>query len=669
MNINHRDSIPAIIIVCAMMLAGYWMFLVPIFQSPDEDYHADYVFSLYAKGRLIRGVEAPIAAYSHPLIFYLLRVTNGQAVKHHQFMKMSIDYGTKLFFKRLNKDAPDSHAPVHTNPVMMAVYPCGYYVLTALWLSVVSHLNNSLTFLFFAARLFSILLLGCGLIFSHLTMKELGLPRLQSSLILAAIGFFPLVSFVGSYIQPDNLSFAAVNACFYFALRWRNTISKRCARLDFSIANNWMIWLLGMALAILLLSKYHFFCYVGIAIVAMVIARAIRSKISLGNLAKIFAILCIPSVIAAVVQLWISCGCSLPAIDRTCFHWFAVTPEFQRVFHIGGQALIMHIRNALCDQCQSIYSVDGPTFKSFWGDFGWLDTPLVIASIKINDALQMIIELVTRIILFLTLASIGKIIVSLWRIMRRGRFACACYIACSNPVINSYFLFVLFMFLFNVIVYPSFQGQGRHWFPLILPILLAAASFAPRIFPSRAIRRQMFLLIVGGWLFYSLIGNYFALGCIEKRYYARDNKAVIDVRQLQPTSIGASYFISNLDYTDPYPTFERHPRHAAYSIAVPSGKDVCIDIEGWAIDFPASSLASAVLLFVDHDKIYQAMYGLENYEAVQELHDPKYRFSGFGALIPTKGLSPGEHSLSIKVVSKDGLALYNTDRDIQIAIK
>jgi hypothetical protein len=180
-------------------------------------------------------------------------------------------------------------------------------------------------------------------------------------------------------------------------------------------------------------------------------------------------------------------------------------------------------------------------------------------------------------------------------------------------------------------------------------------------------RRQFFWLITVGWLLYSLIGNYFAFGCIEKRYYARNNQPVIDIRQLQPTSMGASYSIDDSDYIDALPTFNRHPFHSVYSLVIPSGNDV--RVRGWAIDFPAGAPASAVLLFVDHSKMYQAIYGLESDEALKQLHDQKYRFSGFGVLIPAKDLSPGKHSLSVKVVSANGLLLFNANREIQVCVK
>ena len=226
---KYNSWLPTIVIAAAMALATYWAFLVPIFQSADEDIHADYVFGLYTKGRLLSGSEAPIAAISNPYVAYLLQVTDATALKWKSFVKVSPDYGSLPYFQAIDKHAPDKFgcAQIKSNPIIMAVYPVGYYALTALWLRLISHWSTSLTVLFFAARLFSVFLLGWALTMSYLTMQELKLERWQSILILATIAFFPLVTFVASSIQPDNLSFALLSTSFFLNLRWLNKSEKK----------------------------------------------------------------------------------------------------------------------------------------------------------------------------------------------------------------------------------------------------------------------------------------------------------------------------------------------------------------------------------------------------------------------------------------------------------
>ncbi len=615
---------PAIIICAAMLLAAGWVFLVPVLQSPDEDLHADYVFSLYTRGRLFQGKDKPIEATSHPFLFYLLEATNGQAIKWNPDVKMPEGYGTANFFEHLDKFAPNENATQNTNPAIVAFYPFGYYAATALWLGLFSHFNHSISFLFFAARLFSVILLGIALSFSFLAMKELRMPDWQSCLLLAAIGFFPLTSFIGSYIQPDNLSFAAMSACFFLALRWRNkclgnTGAPDSEKRDLSIgivgagaspptsprsapvekvggaspAPTIPPYALGVAMAILLVTKYQFFSCTAVAIAAMIMGTAVRARISFKKLAGIFAALVIPSLIAGLVQLWVSWHCKLPTIDAIHWHWFATNTEFKKILKLGGTAVLSHIWHALADLYQNIYQVNGVAFQSFWGYFGWLDTPLIIGSSTITSAIQTVLEFGTKMILVLTLASLAKVMFRLWQLVSRGRWRLAVYIAYSNPVINSYFLFTLFILTFAITVYPSFGWQGRHWFPFILSIFLTAACFAPRVLDSKIRRKQFFLLIAGGLLIYSLLANYFAFGCIYKRYYVKDEKPIIDAKQLKPSAQNAICSVDYIDYVDFYPSFYRHRN----SYAVPAG--AMITVNGWAIDQLAHLAGSAVLIYID----------------------------------------------------------------------
>jgi len=642
-------------IFAAMLLAGYWVFLVPFLQSPDEDSHADYVFCLYSRGGLIQGSGAPIFSFQHPYIKYLQSATNANLVGFRPYVKMPSDYGTQAFFARIDKNAPRGTPHWQTYPFRLAIYPCGYYALTALWLGLVSHLHTSLSFLFFSARIFSVLLLGSGLALSYLTMRELGLSGRQSSLVLATIGFFPLVSFVGSYIQPDNLTFVSVSACFYLALRWRNEFIKSDHHSELPLRGKKTSWLLGLALAILFLSKYHFFCCVGLAIAFMITATSFYTRVCPKEMVTNLGKLLIPSLVACALQFWISGFASIA--DVGCG---GTDKEWLRVLRIGGEPLISHIKSALCDQVQSVYWLDGRTFRSFWGEFGWLDTPLIIISQRADDFLRTIINTLTLIVLSLSLASLVKITLTALRLLKTRHRRSAFYLACSNPLMSSYFFFMLVIFPLNIIFYPTYTGQGRHWFPLILPIVLEAACFAPRIFARKTIRQLVFWFVVTAWLSYSLLGSYYAISCVHKRYYELDQKPFIDFSKLKATNILTDGSIQHCDFLD-------QSYYHSNTLIMPKG--VNIDIWGWAIDKIAHTTALTVLLYIDNNKIYQTTYGLPDRQPKEELHDRKYRLDGYAAIIPTKDLSLGWHSLTMKVVSKDGHFLYNTRAYIRFVLK
>jgi hypothetical protein len=275
-SLRIKNLLPAIIVIVSMSVAAYWVFLVPIFQEPNEERHADYVLSLYSKGRLIRAEEAPLAFCSHPFVAYLIKATDCQGVEFSNYIKMPANYGTREFFQNIDKEAPDDRIckQVSTNPFVVAICPVGYYALTALWLGLLSHINGHLSFLIFAGRFFSVILLGCGLVISYSVMRQLRLSEGRALIVIAAIGFFPMVTMVGSYIHPDNLTFVAVSACWYFALRWRNRVLNcvesslansdlafgfRDSSVEVALTKNWDLWSLAAALAVLSLTKYPLF--------------------------------------------------------------------------------------------------------------------------------------------------------------------------------------------------------------------------------------------------------------------------------------------------------------------------------------------------------------------------------------------------------------------------
>jgi hypothetical protein len=667
-----------------MLLATYWVFLIPVFQAPDEDCHLDYLFSLYSKQKLFRAIDGPMVGCSHPYVRYLFDATNAQAVKIISTAQLPVGYGTKNFFQSIDANAPTEQIILQckTNPSDVVIYPFVYYALAASWLKLLSYFNNHLTFLFFSARFLSVIFFGCGLTFSYLTMLELGLSKLKACLSLIAIAFFPMVIFVASYIQPDNLSFAVISICFYIALRWRNsaTNSELISNSNGTVSNIRpyhsfiglfqqeikTFWLLSLIIALLFI-KYQIFLCVGMSVLAMIIAKSLRLRISFQRIAVRVFVLLFPVMLFAGIQGWIIWGGHLPPLDGKHYHWHPVYNTFTNALNKGAPVLASHIVQALQAAYRCVYRIDGEAFRTFWGCFGHCTLPLIIVNPLFNGTLRSIISWITKIIILLTFASLVKVFFSLFRLTRKQRWRDALYFAFSNPVINSYLLFVLCMFGFFVIAYPSVTWQGRHWYALICALFVSTTCFAPRVFKNPKIRERIFYVLALAWLFYSVIGSFYAINCMCKRYYSAPLDVPINIQNLQKISIHAPGWFNWLEYLDRYPTFELHPNDISRrpdfnTIEIPAGTDIWVG--GKAIDLNAHSLASAVLLFLDGTKMYRANYGLA-FKGEQD----KYRFCGFRALIPTKELSVGTHSLTMKFISADRKTLYSTDQNLKIIVK
>lgn len=500
----------AAVIAVAAVQATLWVFLVPIYQSPDEPAHLDYALALRAHGGLIlarhtKFKELPVDA--HPYTQHLRNRSGLNAIAFNPSSKVSPDYGTPEFFAALDRDAPDVSALTIDRPCQLAsLYPFGYYALLAVWMEGISRVVGGVTALFFGARLLSVILLIGSLALSYATMRLMNDRPAFGLLVVACIGWFPLTSFVGSYVQPDNLSFFLTSLSFFAAMRMK--------RFGPSVANSVG---LGIALGLLLITKIHFWLCVAPATLALAMTLPPRStSMRLGRL----SLLLVPSLVLGGLWQWTVWGTE---------NYFA--PPEQTAGPLI-QALRM-TRRAIEDFFM------GPSHISFWGVFGWLDTPLKIRNDRVTEIVSFLVQATTLVLLGLTLIRIERIASRLVRLIAAGRPMTATRIALSNPVVNSYFLFVVFMVFLFAWTSNRFGAQGRNWLPMMLPILLVNLDFAPKALSSKAARYALAGFVAVGFLFYGTVGNLYARKSVHDRYYFRmgDRPVVEMVDLASPTHV------------------------------------------------------------------------------------------------------------------------------------
>jgi hypothetical protein len=128
-------------------------------------------------------------------------------------------------------------------------------------------------------------------------------------------------------------------------------------------------------------------------------------------------------------------------------------------------------------------------------------------------------------ILALTLLRLEQVTSRLIRVARAGRKWTAWRMAVSDPLVNSYFLFTLFMFVLYVRIDNRFGAQGRNWLPLLLPIFLVALHYAPKALTLRPSRVALSRVVLGGLLLYCALGSYYAIPSLVKRYYTPSRHA------------------------------------------------------------------------------------------------------------------------------------------------
>jgi 4-amino-4-deoxy-L-arabinose transferase-like glycosyltransferase len=508
----------ALIIVGAASLSLYWVFLVPVFQSPDEPAHLDYAFNIYSARRPISAREpshrwnaAPPHKPWHVYTEYLISSTNSRGIFWHFEDKAPAGYGTREFYDWLDNGAPSENVETMegVSKEMLgqsnytAVYPFGYYAAVAAWMGILHRFSGRLTVLFFGARAFSVLLLIPSLVLVYAVARELRFTKKRALLFTGIVAFFPLTTFVSSYVQPDNLGFTAVMLCCYLAL----LVRRRPRNLKLLVS-------LGLALALLLATKYHFYVAVLVPILGMLVSDGLLRPWRLGWM-RTFALLLLPSLVVGAVETWVTFGSKTYGIldNANTEH-----DEFARAAAGGLLSETRFLLDGLGAALDNFY-LHGSTFHSFWGLFGWLDAPLVIISVFKTELIQGVIRVLNIIVLGLVLFRLENVVTRLILIGRRGRWRRALFIAFSNPLVNAYFLFTLGLTCLFMVVRYSFAPQGRDWIPFILAIFMMGTEYGPRALSHRRSQAVFSAVVTAALVLYCLVGSYYAIHSLRVRYY------------------------------------------------------------------------------------------------------------------------------------------------------
>jgi 4-amino-4-deoxy-L-arabinose transferase-like glycosyltransferase len=473
-----------------------WVFTVPIYQAPDETVHLDYALAIRQRHGLFQ-VHGPLPhpiPMVHPYSRYLMDRAGHQPVIFHSEIRMPPGYGLPGFYEAIDRERPEAAScNVSEPPALAWVYPYGFYTLLAVWLEILFHLTDSLVAVFFGARLLSVLLLMLSLLLIYRTAREMHYGRGFSLMLICIIGFFPLTTFVGSYVQPDNLSFTLVSLCLYLTLLARRKLESR-----------WVLGMLGLAFGALLATKQHYFvCAFVPALALLATERAVRGA-GIKQWLRLAVMLGLPSVLLGCVHLW-------TVWDATTYYTATA----------GHDNLITFVLVGFKKAFRDFFT--GTTHKSFWGIFGWLDTRLEFGNWVFTQIIRTGLVAGTLVLLVLILVRWKQITGRLFGLVRRGRGWLAWQLAVSNPVLNSLWLFAALMFFLHIRLDNRFGAQGRNWLPLIMPIFLAAIAYAPRALPRPRHRRLLSAGVLVSLTLYSLVGNYFALRSIRARYYDSNN--------------------------------------------------------------------------------------------------------------------------------------------------
>ncbi len=590
----------------AVAISAVWMIRLPLLQGNDENAHADYVFALYDAGRFYRVDRRAGASNSSPALRYLENATRFESVRYLRSARVVPDYGGAGFVARLDARPPRAtHAlPSASTPAPFAAYayPAGYYSLAALIMSAARAATGSFTIAYYATRSLGLVLLAASLSLAYRVLRAQGLGHGPALTLVAAIGVFPMTSWVASYVQPDNLTFALVTIALACALAWRG----RPFALGRSLA-------LGLALAALAFVKLHDALALALACAPLVASRApLLPRVSRPRAAlALAALVCIPAAAFAAARYATPAGMLRPVLDG---------PHGTAISQIGAGRFVAQIGNAAADAFAG-----GISFDRFWLAFGWNDTPFFAP-----PAFAIVAAFVALLsIAFAAAFAVSRVaVVRRLRAVARTRPARAIALACGDVLVNAYVVWTAML----CTVYAASDGvvslQGRYWLPVSVATMYVSAISIRRAVPPR-VRRPLSRAVARGWLAYALVAAPFALLALNDRYYGSER---ID----PPANVALVANARDGDATV-----------AAPARVVADARSATLRLDGFALGGGDGSPVRAVDVLVDGAPT-RATYGVAIFNA------NTIRPVGFVATLALRGLAPGRHGVSLRTTGAGG---------------
>lgn len=166
--------------------------------------------------------------------------------------------------------------------------------------------------------------------------------------------------------------------------------------------------------------------------------------------------------------------------------------------------------------------------------------------------------------------------------------------------------------------------------------------------------------------------------CLDEFYFSggsktvREDSAYLDQEHLSVFRSTTSHHLADLKPL-PQTTLSFIDTVGPVTISIPHQEPVIIQrgeattVTGWAVDGPSKSPAGTVVVSVD-DMLFLTTYGSSRPDVAHVFSNPVYQNSGFQAVIPANQLSLGAHTVTIRVVTKDMTAYYESAQRVTITV-
>ena len=593
----------ATISIGAALLAGLWAMRMPIFKPPDERVHADYAFVLYDVGAPFRieharGSYAPVSEQ----VRYLDGRVGYRVLRYNAYSRVVPGYGSRTYRAALDASAP-KHPRVATTegsplPYVSFAYPCGYYAAVAAVLWIGQHLTGSLWWSFLLARFWNSALLLVTIPLAYGALRESGVRQRAALAATAAVAFFPLVSWVGGYVQPDNLSLTLVTAAVYFGLRLRSRPERS-------------VLPLALTIGVLFFVKEHYAVALWVSAWLLTATRAYGSRMR-------------TAVNVATLSV-------LPAVA------FALSLAATPVGHIvrvhamlAGSSWRNPLGLALAGVADEF--AGGSGFKDYWlydmRDF-------TVLGVRVADAFVPVGTFVSIALFSLTVTAVAKLALRLARVaVCRSPFT-ALRLFGSGIAIHAYVAVTLIVLWAYVLSNGSLWLEGRYWLPVIVPLaivmvatLLKLVRTGRRAPLEEAIAFSMLAIsaATAPLMFAAMMRDY---------YFPPEGRLSIDrMALIDSVSSGSQKY--------------------AASAGIRLSGDDGLEIAGHAVDIVSGKAAERIEVQVDTRHVAIIRGGEATPALAVQYNDDALERAGFRIHLDTRRLATGPHRLTLYVVTARG---------------
>lgn len=620
-----------VIVAISAVLAAIWLWYVPFLQNPDENSHADYVYALVDVARPFHVSEPKVKKDVTTQVRHIERMSNFYGVRDLNDFRVPVAYGSSAYFHAVDASAPKpSLFPPKSGsyiPYVMFCYPAGYYAVVASTMWIVSHvLHGSFVTAFFVSRALSIVALSFTLVASYALLLHLRFRSGDALAATAAIGFFPLTSWMSSYIQPDNFVATGATVTLLLAVRFKTKPFAPILSLS-----------LGTVIGCIALIKTHYAFILLLSVACMFLGYTSPRLRGWFAVLRGWSLFVIPAVLA-----------------------IALAPFATPVGHLGMQAHSTASTNLqlpieLADSGSTVVRdaitvftdafISGTSFHRFWNSFGWLDTPFFEPS-SLSSIVEGVLSIISLVTLSVVLTQQMVILRRIVRVSKRRSPVAALALLTRDVALNAYVLWSAMLIGVFAVSPASGSLQGRYWLPVFVPLLYILATRLSKMSVIRE-RRQMQMVVSRTFLAYSVVSAPLAIHAMLAHYYGPN----------QRVSSGPLVVLDGIGRIGVHP----------YDVSVYDiDRRTDATLQGSIMrSTDGSRLAKARIVIDDRIVIPLTLGG-------NDTRDPWKRSIGFTATIPARTILPGEHRMTFEEIDdarvrfgwNDSIRLHAADASV-----